>query len=62
MELQLKSKERCMYDELSLGEVMLRLDQAKVESELQEDLKHQKVVENIMLLGVWQNALALEQQ
>ena len=26
MDLQLKSKEECMYDEVSLGEIMLRLD------------------------------------
>ena len=47
MNLNLRPANECKFDEVSLGEVMLRL--AKEESVQQEASVHGKAAENIML-------------
>lgn len=49
MNLNLRPASECKFDEVSLGEVMLRLDPAKEESVQQEASVHGKAAENIML-------------
>lgn len=48
MNLNLKPKSECKYDAVSLGEVMLRLDPAREESEQQDPSEHGKAAESTM--------------
>ena len=56
MKLNLRPAEECTFDAVSLGEVMLRLDQVKEEFVQQEALEHGKVAENITLSVVFTSA------
>ena len=46
MNLNVRPKSECKFDAVSLGEVMLRLDQAKEESVPQDLSAHGKAAEN----------------
>lgn len=49
MNLNLRPKEECTFDAVSLGEVMLRLDPGEEEFAQQEASAHGKAAESIML-------------
>lgn len=49
MNLKLRPKEECAFDEISLGEIMLRLDPGEEELKPRALLKHGKAAENTML-------------
>lgn len=52
MNLNLRPKEECMFDEISLGEIMLRLDPERAELKLHAPLKLGKAAVNTMLPAV----------
>ncbi len=57
MDLKLRPKEECKFDEISLGEIMLRLDRARAELKLLVPSGLGKAAENTMLPAVFADAL-----
>lgn len=49
MELNLRPKNECMFDEISLGEIMLRLDPGEAELKPPVPSVHGRAAVNIML-------------